>query len=229
MARNMRVTEPMTFLGVWLSSSEEVNNFLAEVVNMQHVTTIILQTHLSVAYRSNESCLSLPISLLTGSPGLPTFEIAEQAASALHAQENKFRVVFSSTLGVMTYVGYPFSKEPVVPFQPCRQAFMGSIDITCKDAAPLATKSLVKLQSYAYISFEFGTFPFFGTYETEETLVEKLNMYIEHVSDGWALFEVDRDSWLVCGYKKEDDYPRLSAVQQRARLRQAVNASTKSP
>ncbi|XP_049524599.1 uncharacterized protein LOC125946146 [Dermacentor silvarum] len=182
-----------------------------------------------MGYRSNEECISLPVSVLTGTVGSPTFEIAERAASALRAQGNKFRVVFASTLGVLTYVGWEYAREPTLAYQPCRQFYMASIDVTCKETAPYATRGFDKRQLYAYLSYGYGPYDYFATYETETTLAKKLNMYIEDVSDGWALFEVDRDSWRGCGYKKDDDYPRLSIVQEQARHRRTVNESALKP
>ncbi|KAL3229441.1 hypothetical protein MRX96_048539 [Rhipicephalus microplus] len=50
-----------------------------------------------------------------------------------------------------------------------------------------------------------------------------MNMFVVNMSDGWALFEVDRDTWRPCGRPFMYDYPRLTRAQQQARHREVVD------
>ncbi|KAL1414544.1 hypothetical protein MTO96_007331 [Rhipicephalus appendiculatus] len=225
MARTIRMTEPMTFLGVWLTSTKDSTNFVADVQKLNYVTTIILQTHISMPYGHYQDCVSLPVSLMTGTSVYPTFEIAAIAAMNLHAMGDRFRIVFSSTLGVMTFVGLKSSGSPKGPNQNCTQAFMTGIDSTCSTSLPTTVRrGYEQREHFAYIIYEANSNLYYATYETEKSLAEKMNLYIVHISDGWALFEVDRDTRRPCG-RMNDDYPRLASAQQQARLRQMVDVS----
>ncbi|XP_075748820.1 uncharacterized protein LOC142814261 isoform X2 [Rhipicephalus microplus] len=122
-ARTARNKEPMTFLGVWMASSDDRTKFVAEVLNMRNVTTLILQTHIARAVTRHQDCVSVPVSLMTSRGEYPTY----------------------------------------------------------------------------------------------------MNMFVVNMSDGWALFEVDRDTWRPCGRPFMYDYPRLTRAQQQARHREVVD------
>ncbi|XP_037515669.2 uncharacterized protein LOC119392789 [Rhipicephalus sanguineus] len=129
----------------------------------------------------------------------------------------------------MMFVGSRGSGSPKGPKQACVQAFMTGIDITCSAAtARTATRGYEQHEHFAYLIYEVDQNFHYATYETEKSLAEKMNMYIVHISDGWALFEVDRDTRRACGTSKDDDYPRLSSAQEQARSRQTVDASALS-
>ncbi|XP_077484746.1 uncharacterized protein LOC144094702 [Amblyomma americanum] len=209
----------MTFLGVWLHTAKLARSFVYEVSAMTDVNMIILQTHVSESLVSEGPCVSFPISVTSSNQNrqLPNFEIAKQAAASLRARGDKFRVLFSSTLGVMVYAGALHSAEPSSAHKACEKAYMVDSDFTCRRNGSHTKEIYDENGMYAYYAYQSDGRPYFVTLETSKSLQDKMDLYIADVSDGWALFEVQRDVWKPCGRGK--DYVRLEAIQQKARLR----------
>ncbi|XP_065283392.1 uncharacterized protein [Dermacentor albipictus] len=211
--------ERMTFLGVWLYTAETARTFAAEVTALPQIHTIILQTHLSPRSRAGHTlCISRPICKIAESGVVPSFEVAQIAASELRSQGDKFRIVFSSTLGVMVYVGQAAANQPAGPHEGCDSSYMTDRDFTCSGGTtPLGLEMYDKDEKYAYVVYRDGPNQHFVTYETTRSLLEKMNLYIETLSDGWALFEAHRDGAQSCA--ATEHFERLEMVQFSARNR----------
>ncbi|XP_037574676.2 uncharacterized protein LOC119456930 [Dermacentor silvarum] len=213
-----RHTEPMTFLGVWLYKEATAREFASEVATMTHINTIIIQTHISVPFRAGHTCISRPICAMAASDLRPSFEVAQQAESFLRSRGDKFRIVFSSTLGVMVYVGQAFRKQPSGPYDACDSSYMAGRDFLCSGGTTsLGLEMYDKDEMYTYVIYQDGSNQHFVTYETTNSLLDKMNLYIETISDGWALFEAHRDSAQGCAI--QEHYQRLEMVQFNARNR----------
>ncbi|KAL1414541.1 hypothetical protein MTO96_007329 [Rhipicephalus appendiculatus] len=197
--------EAMVFLGVWLHKENIARQFASEVSTMAHVNTIIIQTHISVPFVLGHTlCISRPVSKMAAN------DITPQLC-------DKFRILFSSTLGVMVYVGSTFRNEPSGPYQGCDQSYMADWDFLCGGGAPLGPEVLDRAEMYAYIVYKDGTNQHFVSYETTNSLLDKMNLYIEKVSDGWAMFEAHRDGAKDCAI--QEHFQRLRMVQFTARNR----------
>ncbi|KAL3246108.1 hypothetical protein MRX96_057934 [Rhipicephalus microplus] len=90
----------MVFLGVWLHKDGVAQRFAAEVSTIAHVNTIIIQTHISLPFVLGHTlCISRPVSAVAANDITPSFEVAQRAEALLRSRGNKFRIMFSSTLG----------------------------------------------------------------------------------------------------------------------------------
>ncbi|KAH7945124.1 hypothetical protein HPB49_007131 [Dermacentor silvarum] len=169
-----RHTEPMTFLGVWLYKEATAREFASEVATMTHINTIIIQTHISVPFRAGHTCISRPICAMAASDLRPSFEVAQQAESFLRSRGDKFRIVFSSTLGVMVYVGQAFRKQPSGPYDACDSSYMAGRDFLCSGGTTsLGLEMYDKDEMYTYVIYQDGSNQHFVTYETTNSLLDK--------------------------------------------------------
>ncbi|XP_075548615.1 uncharacterized protein LOC142582611 isoform X2 [Dermacentor variabilis] len=218
-------TEPMTFLGVWMYKGEIAREFASEVTNVTQINTIIIQTHVSPPFRAGHTlCVARPICAIAETDLIPSFEVAQQAASLFRSRGDKFRIVFSSTLGVMVYVGQAVENHPSGPNDGCDSSYMADRDFTCSGGTTsLALEMYDKDEMYAYVVYQDGPKQHFVTYETPGSLLEKMNLYIETLSDGWAFFEAHRDSAQSCA--DYEHFQRLETVQFTARNRSRSHRS----
>ncbi|KAK8782732.1 hypothetical protein V5799_015924 [Amblyomma americanum] len=166
----------MTFLGVWLHTAKSAQRFVDEVSTMTHITTIILQTHIVKPHVPGDPCISAPISQTIATELHPSFEVAQQAVALLRAQGDKFRVLFSSTLGVMLFVGAQNSEEPTAPNQACEQSYMVDNDFTCSDNVSHAKELYNEGGMYVYSTYKSGSRRYFVTYETIDSLEKKVTL-----------------------------------------------------
>ncbi|XP_077484586.1 uncharacterized protein LOC144094542 [Amblyomma americanum] len=209
----------MTFLGVWLYNQKTAMDFVSEVVSMNaNLTTVILQTHISELYTSKTNCIARPICVRNSTHDLPSFNIAEAAVSALRAQGDRFRLMFSSTLGAMVYMGAVRSPVPVGVNKPCELSFMVDIDLVCNNTLQAGYRSYETTDKYQYLLFRANNREYYVTYETVQSIYDKYEIYINDVSDGWALFEIQRDGAASCS-SNQMSYDRLEAAQGPARSR----------
>ncbi|KAL3249114.1 hypothetical protein MRX96_056174 [Rhipicephalus microplus] len=139
---------------------------------------------------------------------------AAEAAYSLRMRGDKFRLLFSSTMAVVVFVGDGESDEPMKTNDACERAFMMDLDVTCNDTLTGRQNNYDQTNKYAFATFHYGGHRYFATYESEESLADKLNMYLRTYSDGWAMFEVQRDLWKTC---RTNDYIRLELVALGAR------------
>lgn len=209
--------DAMTFLGVWLYNTKAVNDFVSEVVAMTSVDTIILQTHMSEPFFSGGPCVSRGVSVKSSTEDLPSFRHAEEAAVSLRAQTRRFRILLSSVLGVLLYIGDNNSPEPSDANKPCREATIVDYDVVCSTNAPTGvTYGDNTDDSYRTVTYTHDNRQYFGSMETAETLETKLSQYVPSVSEGWAVFEVQRDTAGTCT-TGGSDYERLSKIEEFAR------------
>ncbi|XP_070378574.1 uncharacterized protein [Dermacentor albipictus] len=211
--RAERRVKPMTFIGAWLYEPVASAHFAVEVESIPHLNVIILQTHISKLYYAGDLCSTRPICRKGQTYLLPSFEVAERASSYLQLRGGNFSVMLSSTLGVMVYVGKPGAKTPTAADQECEYSYMVDSDFPCRSNISTRLQSYNSAEQYAYEAYTDGKRRFYLTYETVQSLQDKMDTYA-NVSTGWALFEAQRDVWKACG---QDDYLRLSAIQQKAR------------
>ncbi|KAL3246109.1 hypothetical protein MRX96_057935 [Rhipicephalus microplus] len=94
---------------------------------------------------------------------------------------------------------------------------MADWDFLCSGGAPLGPEVLDRAEMYAYIVYKDGIKQHFVTYETSNSLLDKMDLYVEKVSDGWAMFEAHRDSAKDCAIQER--FQRLKMVQLAARNR----------
>ncbi|XP_037278128.2 uncharacterized protein LOC119171395 isoform X2 [Rhipicephalus microplus] len=208
----------MVFLGVWLPKDDVAQRFAAEVSTIAHVNTIIIQTHISLPFVLGHTlCISRPVSVVAANDITPSFEVAQRAEALLRSRGDKFRIMFSSTLGVMVYVGTSVRNEPSGPNQGCDQSYMADWDFLCSGGAPLGPEVLDRAEMYAYIVYKDGVKQHFVTYENSHSLLDKMDLYVEKASDGWAMFEAHRDSAKDCAIQER--FQRLKKVQMAARNR----------
>lgn len=211
--REERQVEPMTFIGAWLYEPVASQDFAAEVESIPHLKVIILQTHISKLYYAGDICAARPICKKDQTYILPSFEVGQIASSYLQLRGGNFTVLLSSTLGAMVYVGKLGSDRPSAVGQECEYSYMVDSDFTCTSNISTTLESYNQAEQYAYATYNDGKRHFFLTYETVQSLQDKMDTYA-NASTGWALFEAQRDVWKVCS---KDDYFRVAAIQQKAR------------
>ncbi|KAL3229443.1 hypothetical protein MRX96_048540 [Rhipicephalus microplus] len=114
----------------------------------------------------------------------------------------------------MVYVGKEGSDRPITTEQECDYSYMADGESTCTFNTATMLESYNQADMYAYATYQGSKRRFFLTYETVQSLQDKMNAYQDY-SNGWALFETQRDMWKVC---KQDNYFRLAAIQATARM-----------
>ncbi|KAH6930977.1 hypothetical protein HPB50_021159 [Hyalomma asiaticum] len=210
---------PMTFLGVWLYTQNAATEFVSEVLSMQeNLNTIILQTHMSEIHASPSTCISRPICVMTSVDTLPSFSIAEAAAMSLREESDTFRLLFSSTLAVMLYAGAAGADQPSGADKPCAWSYMEDYDFLCNESVLSGKRRYDSAGKYEYVTYEEDDRMYFVTYESNRSIAEKYQMYIPNISEGWALFEIQRDVGAKCS-PFGLNYERLEAAQSMARNR----------
>ncbi|XP_075550128.1 uncharacterized protein LOC142583525 [Dermacentor variabilis] len=211
-----------TFLGVWLYTQNAAMEFASEVVSMHdNLNTIILQTHMSELHASPATCISRPICVMASVDTLPSFRIAEATVSLLREADHKFRIVFSSTLGVMIYAGAAGGEQPSGANKPCDWSYMEDYDFTCNDSVLSGKRRYDSDGKYEYVSYNDDDRQYYVTYESSRSIAEKCDMYIPNISEGWALFEIQRDVGAKCS-PFGLNYERLETTQSIARNRTHV-------
>ncbi|KAL3235420.1 hypothetical protein MRX96_022411 [Rhipicephalus microplus] len=213
---------PMTFLGVWLYTHKAAAEFVSEVLSMQeNLDTIILQTHMSEIHASPSTCISRPICVMSSVDTLPSFSIAEAAVTSLREESDKLRLLFSSTLGVMLYAGAPGTDQPSGADRPCAWSYMEDYNFVCNDSVLSGRRRYDSAGRYEYVSYEEDDRMYYVTFESNRSIVEKYQMYIPNISEGWALFDIQRDVGAKCS-PFGLNYERLETAQSIARNRTHV-------
>ncbi|XP_077564398.1 uncharacterized protein LOC144179842 [Haemaphysalis longicornis] len=205
----------MTFIGVWLYNEKAVSDFVAEVTGMRSVDTIILQTHMSEPIFSGGPCLARPVSLLTSLEELPTFMLAEGASRTLREVTERFRIMFSSVLGVNLYV----FEETTSVNNECKEARVVDLDVVCSAKLAGAATRIDPANLYQSLNNtppQGSSGPSYVAFrETVSSLNDKVDTFVSaELSDGWAVFEVHRDRAGLCTGAK--DFEHLKAVARNA-------------
>ncbi|XP_054927133.2 uncharacterized protein [Dermacentor andersoni] len=212
--------EWMTFLGAVLINKQSRIDFVNEVHNMEYLTTIIVQTHLHgdpearPHVSSTDHCRVFPVSAIRSHSPHQDFDGAVDVVYTLRMNGDKLRVLLSSTMAVMVFVGAAKPDAPMKPYDLCERSFMTDYEDTCNATLTNGRKIYDHRNKYAYVTFRNGGHRYFAAYESDESLTEKLGRYVQTFSDGWAIFEVQRDVWKSC---LENDYIRLELIAVNAR------------
>ncbi|XP_077485156.1 uncharacterized protein LOC144095248 [Amblyomma americanum] len=212
-------SEPVVFLGVQFYTAQAVDDFVSEVGAIGSLTTIIIQTHIhSVGFFGPQTlpgCHSFPVSLKNAHTLLPSFAFAERAAQRLRSQSDKFRIMFSSTLGVALFVGEVGSGKPRTFLDKCDRAVMADYGILCNSAGSYNFPTSDHREEFGYTSWvDNYNRTYWASYETERSLTLKLERHARNSSDGWVVFEVQHDVSKACNV---NNYLRLELIQAKAR------------
>ncbi|XP_049525534.1 uncharacterized protein LOC119455174 isoform X2 [Dermacentor silvarum] len=176
---------------------------------------------MSELHASPATCISRPICVMASVDTLPSFSIAEAAVSLLREEDDKFRLMFSSTLGVMIYAGAVGGEQPSSANKPCDWSYMEDYDFVCNDSLLSGKRRYDSDGKYEYVTYEDYDRRYYVTYESNRSIAEKYEMYIPNISEGWALFEIQRDVGAKCS-PFGLNYERLEAAQSIARNRTRV-------
>ncbi|KAL3234773.1 hypothetical protein MRX96_022540 [Rhipicephalus microplus] len=209
-----RSPNSMVFLGVFLATNIMADAFIADVSQIPEISTLIVETHITLRAGASRRPHGLPrlpyqrrwhqeprqqLCATAGSTqtckwgGTKTQEVAEHAVNLSRSRGDLFRMVFSSTMGVMVYKQMP--TKPISRFrEQCATWNMGDYDITCD---PDLTKQLDESDMASYAIVNNGQYLF--SFEDEKSLKRKLERYLPATSDGWCLFDVHRDVYWTCG------------------------------
>lgn len=189
----------MVYLGVILATNVIADSFISEVSEIPEIATLVLQTHITLREAhlgGHTDCHAYPISAVgiknLANNTVPRLEVAEHALNLSRSLGDKFRIVFSSTMGVMVY------KQMQGQFmqrfrQPCSTWNMGDYDVTCD---PELEKKLDESDLAPYATEKKGMYLF--SFEDEKSLTMKMERYLPSSSDGWCLFDVHRDVYWTC-------------------------------
>ncbi|KAL1426971.1 hypothetical protein MTO96_003267 [Rhipicephalus appendiculatus] len=190
----------MVFLGVFLATNIIADAFIADVSKIPELNTLIVETHITLREAhlgGHTDCHAYPISAV-GNKNLanntvPRLEVAEHAVNLSRSRGDLFRMVFSSTMGVMVYK--QVQNKPISRFrEQCSTWNMGDYDVTCD---PDLNKQLEESDMASYAIVNNGQYLF--SFEDEKSLKRKLERYLPASSDGWCLFDVHRDVYWTCG------------------------------
>ncbi|XP_075559372.1 uncharacterized protein LOC142590858 [Dermacentor variabilis] len=190
----------MVFLGVFLATNVIADAFIADVSQIPEISTLILETHITLREAhigGHTDCHAYPISAVgiknLANNTLPRLEVAEHAVNLSRSRGDMFRVVFSSTMGVMVYKQVQ-GKQLHHFRQPCSTWNMGDYDVTCD---PGLDKKLEENDLASYAVTNKGVYLF--SFEDNKSLTRKMERYLPASSDGWCLFDVHRDVYWTCG------------------------------
>ncbi|KAK8758997.1 hypothetical protein V5799_003381 [Amblyomma americanum] len=123
--------------------------------------------------------------------------------------------MFSSTMGVMIFVGAEGSGKPTRQYEDCERAVMVDYDALCNTTVGSGPPSHDQYDQYAFKAWQHDNRSYWASYETEQSLTLKLDRYIANISDGWAIFEVQRDVGKACSLS---DNIRVELIQAKARF-----------
>ncbi|XP_077485169.1 uncharacterized protein LOC144095264 [Amblyomma americanum] len=163
------------FLGVLLTSSQQAQLFASELSGLGMITTIILETHVSRPLTLGGKCVSQLISLNSPSnvTSLPNLATAEFALAQLRSLRKPLRLLFSSTLGAMMYVGGSGAGPITGANQSCEQALMVDIDYACNYTGPQQHWGYDAEHMAPYHYYTSNNYARFYTYENQTSLDAK--------------------------------------------------------
>ncbi|XP_037523789.2 uncharacterized protein LOC119401011 [Rhipicephalus sanguineus] len=195
-----RSPNSMVFLGVFLATNIIADAFIADVSKITEISTLIVETHITLREAhlgGHTDCHAYPISAVgiknLANNTVPRLEVAEHAVNVSRSRGDLFRMVFSSTMGVMVYK--QIQNKPISRFRDqCSTWNMGDYDVTCD---PDLNKQLEESDMASFAIVNSGQYLF--SFEDDKSLKRKLERYLPASSDGWCLFDVHRDVYWTCG------------------------------
>ncbi|KAK8786063.1 hypothetical protein V5799_007577, partial [Amblyomma americanum] len=139
------------------------------------ITTIILETHVSRPLTLGGKRVSQLISLNSPSnvTSLPNLATAEFALAQLRSLRKPLRLLFSSTLGAMMYVGGSVAGPITGANQSCEQALMVDIDYACNYTGPQQHWGYDAEHMAPYHYYTSNNYARFYTYENQTSLDAK--------------------------------------------------------
>ncbi|KAH6942872.1 hypothetical protein HPB50_011384 [Hyalomma asiaticum] len=177
------------------------------------ISTLIVETHITLREAhigGHTDCHAYPISAVgirnLANNSLPRLDVAEHAVSTSRTLGDMFRIVFSSSMGVMVYK--QILDKPITRFRDaCSTWNMGDYDVTCDDTLK---KEQEETDLAAFAIANSGQYLF--SFEDETSLKKKMERYLPSISDGWCLFDVHRDVYWTCGITIPPNAPPNQAI-----------------
>ncbi|XP_049275884.1 uncharacterized protein LOC119372383 [Rhipicephalus sanguineus] len=158
---------------------------------------LVLQTHLSDAVTAADSCIAQLVTYKNSLSAVPSFDNAMKAQSALNDSHSGLRLMFSSTLAVVDYVGAGGKSSPTQPGQSCEYNVALDVDVICNVTSTDAFRT-DQLNGVWKAKYNVGTVAHFASFETMSTLEDKMDAYLNYSSGGWAVFDIERDVKAKC-------------------------------
>lgn len=191
-----------TFMGVRMTSEDQFEPFAEEIKDMLTLDTIIIQVHNARTIQHEEACIFHQISYLgtealSSAIDLPNYVGSENASKTIRTKGFKGQVFMSSSAGGMIY---EFKKQQYNPTfnTACQSAVLVHTGFACEisngSAGPLPGTEFTLIRfkgkggndtkQYVYIADD-RIEKFKGTTFLKE-------------SDGWAIFNVELDTYDKC-------------------------------
>ncbi|XP_077564910.1 uncharacterized protein LOC144180445 [Haemaphysalis longicornis] len=103
----------------------------------------------------------------------------------------------------------------------CKEASVVDLDVVCSTNLAGATTHIDSTHMYQYLTYTHGGLSYVAFHETVSSLNDKVDMFVSRqLSEGWAVFEVQRDRAGMCaGFS---DYQHLMAIANKARVTPTV-------
>ncbi|KAL3248016.1 hypothetical protein MRX96_056736 [Rhipicephalus microplus] len=119
------------------------------------------------------------------------------AQAILNNSQSPLRVMFTSTLAVVDYVGASGNSSPTEAEQSCEYNVALDLDVLCNVTSKTAFHT-DKTNVAEKANYSVGTVAHFVSFETTSTLEDKMNAYLNYSAAGWAAFDIERDVKATC-------------------------------
>ncbi|XP_070388681.1 uncharacterized protein [Dermacentor albipictus] len=204
----------VTFLGVWIRTSQEATNFVGAIGNSSYIDLVIVQTHVVPYEGMTDPCVAYTISHRNADGIVPNYDVADKVLDRLRG--GPLRVLYSSTLAAVAYVGAKNGADVSLRQRFCSLSFVTDMDVTCQETAGPLQVTYVPSDMAEFVTFRHQDAGYFVTFEGNQSLSNKISSYRNKV-DGWAFFDVQRDVYWPC--RRGISYERLKQGASLLRLR----------
>lgn len=210
--------DAMTFLGVIVPSQSLAGVLAEELQDFRYIDTIILQTHItpSTDNITYGNCMAHYVGYLLGEKAhdVPTLSIAKKTLIAIKKKRKDFRIMFSSTFGVMIYTS---TQEIKAYNDRCEYAFLATVDALCPETGPGIVLKDDKKERAKYATWEKnGRHHFLSTMDGND-ISAVMSDFIEDVSEGWAGFNIELEERNVC--KVDEEFAHIERMSFLAKAR----------
>ncbi|XP_077484599.1 uncharacterized protein LOC144094557 [Amblyomma americanum] len=203
----------VTFLGVWLQTVSNAKSFVKAITKTNDIDLLIVQTHIAPFEGMSDPCVAYLVSQKKADGVVPNYDVADAVLRELRQRPSPSgavaaapRVLLSSTLAAVAYVGAPNGADVTLRQRFCDLFFVADIDVTCEGTAGELSASYVKADMAHYATFRHRSTGYFVTFEEIDSLQDKITSYKGKLQ-GWAFFDVHRDVYWPC--KQSRPYRRL--------------------
>lgn len=209
----------MTFLGVVVPSESLADVLAQELKGIRYIDTIILQTHITPSTENiiYGNCTAHYVGYQIGenAQDVPTFSIAKKTLDAIKKKRKDFRIMFSSTFGVMIYTS---TQEIKAYNDRCEYSFLATVDALC----PPKTGQGIALKDDQKELVKYATWEQSGRHHFLSTMDEKdisavLARFIVNVSEGWAGFNIELEERNLCEQGEEFAYLERMSILAKIR------------